>query len=308
MFLLCCVYLLLISQQYTYFIYLELIVYQNAETNLCVMNEFEKEYYENENFWKSEAFGDFDKNRIVETVSFIPREVNQLLDVGCGNGVFCNYLAIERNNIEITGLDRSETALKYLKTAKILGDITHIPFSDGKFQCVTCLEVLEHLTIEDYAKAIDELARVSSRYIILSVPYNENLEKNLTQCPKCKTAFNLDLHLRSFNKNDLEALLLHQDFECITLKTFGNRKKLIGSQLFRKIVKLNINRGFNSPICPICGFKNEEFHIEREGNVVPKTKSFISFIMNAINLFWPKINADDYWIIALYRKGNIHIS
>ena len=272
------------------------------------MNEFEKEYYENENFWKSEAFGDFDKNRIIETVSFIPQDVNQLLDVGCGNGIFCNYLLDERNNIKITGLDRSETALKYLRTEKILGDITHIPFEDGKFQCITCLEVLEHLTIGDYTKALSELARVSGSYIILSIPYNENLEKNLTQCPQCKTSFNLDLHLRSFTKNDLEELLLHQGFECISLKTFGIRKKLLGSTFLRKIVKPRINKGFNSPICPICGFKNEEFKIELERNIVNKTESFRSFVMNAINLLWPKIKADDYWIIALYRKREIHIS
>ena len=272
------------------------------------MNKFEKEYYENKNFWKSEAFGDPDKNRIKETVLFIPHDVEQLLDVGCGNGLFCNYLLTERNNLKITGLDRSETALKYLRTEKVLGDITHIPFGDGNFQCITCLQVLEHLTIEDYKKAISELTRVSSKYVIISVPYKEKIEKNLTQCPQCKTIFNLDLHLRNFTKNDLTELLLPHGFDCISLKTFGIKKKLLGSQFFRKIVKLKINRGFNSPICPICGFKNEEFITNLARNVIPQRKNAKSFVMNAINLLWPKIKTNDYWIIALYRKSENLVS
>lgn len=272
------------------------------------MSEFEKEYYENENFWKSEVFGDFDKKRIIETASFIPHDVEQLLDVGCGNGLFCNYLVNERSNIKITGLDRSETALKYLKTQKILGDITHIPFEDKTVQCITCLEVLEHLTIEDYAQALNELARVSSSYIILSVPFNENLEKNLTQCPKCKTIFNLDLHLRSFTKNDLKELFLKQGFECISLKTFGLRKKLLGSQFIRRIIKININKGFDSPICPICGFKNEEFNIDQERHSIPDARIFRSYTLKIINSFWPKVRAADYWIIALYKIREINIS
>ena len=43
-----------------------------------------------------------------------------------------------------------------------------IPFPDHKFDCVLCLDVLEHL--ENIHQVFDELCRVSSKYVIISLP------------------------------------------------------------------------------------------------------------------------------------------
>jgi len=43
-----------------------------------------------------------------------------------------------------------------------------IPFPDDTFDCVLCLDVLEHL--ENIHAVFDELCRVSSRYVIVSLP------------------------------------------------------------------------------------------------------------------------------------------
>ncbi len=57
------------------------------------MNGFERQYYEAEVFWEGDAVGD-DNNisRIKETAALIPASVTSLADIGCGNGVFVNYL------------------------------------------------------------------------------------------------------------------------------------------------------------------------------------------------------------------------
>ena len=44
-----------------------------------------------------------------------------------------------------------------------------LPFPDDSFPLVTCLEVLEHLP--DSTAGLQELARVSSEYVLLSVPH-----------------------------------------------------------------------------------------------------------------------------------------
>ncbi|PJB71163.1 MAG: hypothetical protein CO093_05760 [Alphaproteobacteria bacterium CG_4_9_14_3_um_filter_47_13] len=43
-----------------------------------------------------------------------------------------------------------------------------IPFEDNHFDCVLCLDVLEHL--DNIHKTFDELCRVSKKYVIISLP------------------------------------------------------------------------------------------------------------------------------------------
>lgn len=48
------------------------------------------------------------------------------------------------------------------------GDIYNLPYKDNSFDLVLSAEVLEHLENPD--EALDELKRVSKKYVILSVP------------------------------------------------------------------------------------------------------------------------------------------
>lgn len=43
-----------------------------------------------------------------------------------------------------------------------------LPFADGSFDCVLCLDVLEHL--DNPHQVFDELCRVSRRYVVVSLP------------------------------------------------------------------------------------------------------------------------------------------
>lgn len=77
-------------------------------------------------------------------------------------------------------VSESEVYLRKLgyKGAFFLGDVRHLNFKDTQFECAVCSEVLEHLqTEEDIDKAISEIIRVASRWII-TVPYNPRGQKN----------------------------------------------------------------------------------------------------------------------------------
>lgn len=81
-----------------------------------------------------------------------------VLDVGCGEGFVARAL-----DLPMIGLDyRSEAR------PAVLGDAAHLPVRDKAIRVVMCLEVLEHLP-EPWV-AIEELKRVCSGYLILSVP------------------------------------------------------------------------------------------------------------------------------------------
>lgn len=97
-----------------------------------------------------------------------------VLDAGCGEGFVYNHLATRLGDgVSFTGLDLSREALGEGRTrgsraALLRGSLMHIPFSGSSFDLVVCTEVLEHLS--QPVQILDELCRVSRRFVLLSVP------------------------------------------------------------------------------------------------------------------------------------------
>ena len=112
----------------------------------------------------------------------IPPDVSRILDVGCGDGAITDRLA---EAWEVTGVDASAAALAHVQTTAVQAPATALPFDDGAFDLVLSSEMLEHLTDEDYKAALSEMARVTRRYLLLSVPYREDLGFRVIRCPRC---------------------------------------------------------------------------------------------------------------------------
>ena len=270
------------------------------------MNNFEKLYYEDESFWGGEMLQDpANQERIKKTVDLIPQNVQSLVDVGCGNGVFVNYLNKFNPKIEILGLDRSEAALKYVKTNKQVCDIENIPLPNKSMDCITCLEVIEHLPVPVYEKALSELTRISNKYIIISVPFEENSEEFYNQCPSCKTIFNYEMHLRRFDDKKMQGLLNSYGFSCVELDHFGTTYKYLGHYAFRKIFYKEQFKQWRSPICPVCGYKANngfEHNIDSEmSTTISSKRKIISYLSAIPKLIWPKVKKN-YWVAALYKR------
>lgn len=261
------------------------------------MSNFEKEYYEFEQFWEGGSLEDaFTMLRINKTLELIPSEVTSLADIGCGNGVFINNLSLRRPEIRLLGVDRSSAALKYVKVDRIEASIESLPIKDEEFDCVTCLEVLEHIAAPVYRKSLEELIRISRKYIILSVPFDETIEAAYTKCPGCKSIFNRDLHLRKFNTADMKGLLNEWNFKCVDVFTTGELSHVRHLDKLNKYLYAEKYLEWNSPICPICGFAEKE---------TKKKRSFVRRVKDAfynrLISVWPKYKKC-YWIIALYKK------
>jgi len=273
------------------------------------MSDFEKEYYESEQFWAGEAIQDENNlKRFRETAVMIPADAASLADIGCGNGLFVNYLQTEKPALKLMGVDRSNAALKYVKTDKQIGDIAAIPLANSSYDCVTCLEVIEHLPVDVYGKALAELARVSGKYVIISVPYAEELEENQTQCPQCKTIFNADLHLRNFSDSTMQQLMQTYGFECVSFKKAGEIINYKGHYAFRKKFYPEQFRLWRSPICPVCGFRDKEQVPQQQrsaglqaSTAISPKRSMLSYFTGLPKLLWPK-EKKYFWIIALYKK------
>lgn len=171
------------------------------------MAGYESKYYDQTELWEKDLLSiPAERERITSTIELIPSDVRTILDVGCGNGAFLNSLS---DMYEAVGLDSSQEALKYVKTKAIHGDITALPFKSASFDLVTCLEVLEHLPSDVFEKALPELQRVSKKYIIISVPNDEDLDFSLVICPACRCWYNPNRHVRSFDSEKLNPRFAH---------------------------------------------------------------------------------------------------
>ena len=98
---------------------------------------------------------------------------NELLDVGCGEGVMlynmqtilkkkiCNAIDLEEKNI-------NDAKINFPNCNYKVNSIYHIDYPENSMELVTCLEVLEHL--DNPELGLKELHRVTQKHAILSVP------------------------------------------------------------------------------------------------------------------------------------------
>ena len=96
-------------------------------------------------------------------------QFRSVLDAGCGEGVVMDR-ALPRDSFGVDlDLERLAEARSVLELAKLgVGDVHRLPFPSRSFDLILTMEVFEHLGNPQMALA--EIARVSRRYILASVP------------------------------------------------------------------------------------------------------------------------------------------
>jgi SAM-dependent methyltransferase len=98
----------------------------------------------------------------------------RLLDVGCGEGALVDRY--RGRSIDAVGVDAYYQS-EHVQKASLLA----LPFADGSFEGVLCLDVLEHLSFLEQPRALGEIARVlcTGGRLLLSVPNLANLHSRL---------------------------------------------------------------------------------------------------------------------------------
>jgi ubiquinone/menaquinone biosynthesis C-methylase UbiE len=134
----------------------------------------------------------------------------RLLEVGCGEGRLLAHLFDHLPHlVRVAGCDVS--------LDKLAPDLPHaiefqqgsayaLPYEDGEFDLVVCCEVLEHL--EEPARALAELRRVTSRALLVSTP-REPLWRalNLLRLAYVRELGNTPGHVQHFSARSLADLL-----------------------------------------------------------------------------------------------------
>ena len=161
----------------------------------------DRQLYESAQVWNQRLQAG-QKNLMRAIRHFFPEGIRSALDVGCGDGKITHTLA-SGFGVPFVGLDSSVEALSRCRFRTVVGDATCLPFEGGEFEFVMTNDMLEHLPEELEAQAWRELFRVAEKWVMVSVPFREELLDATAQCHGCGAKYHVNWHKRSYDIHQL---------------------------------------------------------------------------------------------------------
>lgn len=107
---------------------------------------------------------------VIKIIKKLNLKRTKLLDVGCSSGYYYDFFKWAKLNVKYAGCDVSSDFISLAKRKHwgvdfSVAQIANLPYDDNSFDLVLASGVLH--TELNYRQAIEEIARVSSRYILL---------------------------------------------------------------------------------------------------------------------------------------------
>jgi hypothetical protein len=133
-----------------------------------------------------------------------------LADIGVGEGLALDRIRLD--GVVLVGVeyraDKLRCACDLIADLRgVVGDAGVLPLRDRAVAVTTCIEVLEHLT--EPRVAVAELARVSERASVVSVPWEPWFRLgNLARGKNVRRLGNDPEHLQAFTRRSLRSMLL----------------------------------------------------------------------------------------------------
>ncbi len=269
--------------------------------------KYHEEYYSNlgnlkvEEFVERKLLNELQLERINRTIAFFPEDIMSVLDVGAGYGVLLELLEKQRN-IKGVGVEIADVMIAYGRSRGVdlrKGDASQLEFPDNSFDIVVATEVIEHLPFGIYEKTLSEFERVSRKYIVISVPYNE--KRIFVRCPYCSAIVNNTYHLRSFTIESMHNLF--SNAKLVRIELIGQAPIVPFMGLLNKIR----NKWPPLLICPVCGYREETTYVNNATKMeqsllkngiisssLKMSKGIVKKLLSLMGLKKPR------WILALY--------
>ncbi len=182
-----------------------------TEADRAVARKFGKEFFDGD---RAHGYGGFSYNpRFWQPV--IPTfkeywklsEKSAVLDVGCAKGFMLHDLVQLIPGIKVAGVDVSdyaiENALDDIKSYVQVANAIDLPYPDKSFDVVISINTVHNLVLEECARALQEIERVSRGNSFITVDAYRNEEEktrmfawNLT----AKTIMSVDDWIKFFDK------------------------------------------------------------------------------------------------------------
>jgi len=154
-----------------------------------------------------------EQQRVADLMALLPDGLRSALDIGARDG-FLSRLLADRIGL-VTALDLTLPQIDDSRIQCVKGDIAALEFPDGSFDLVFCAEVLEHIPPPILGQACRELMRVSKRWLIIGVPYRQDIRMGRTTCQSCGKSNPPWGHVNSFDERRLHELFA----DCAAVRT-----------------------------------------------------------------------------------------
>jgi SAM-dependent methyltransferase len=140
------------------------------------MQQVPKEHYEFGSYTGFDRWATY-YYQVREILSLKP---DSMLEIGTGDGFLKRFIE-----------GATEVSYRSMDIAAdlhpdIVGSADSIPLRDGAVDVVVACEVLEHLPFEKFEKSLRELARVSRRHVLISLPHAGPRLKLSLKLPRIK--------------------------------------------------------------------------------------------------------------------------
>ncbi len=145
-----------------------------------------------------------EKERVSDLIGLIQGNGITALDIGARDGFISKLLT--DHFAKVTALDLEQPAIVHERIHCVKGNITALPFGDNSFDLVFCAEVLEHIPTHLLTTACNELIRVSKDYVLIGVPFKQDIRVGRTTCSGCGKVNPPWGHVNSFDEKKLELL------------------------------------------------------------------------------------------------------
>jgi SAM-dependent methyltransferase len=145
-----------------------------------------------------------ERNRIADLMGLLPADLTSILDIGARDGFISKLLADRIRNVTALDLEMPEIDDERIHCVK--GDLTRLDFPDDSFDIILCAEVLEHIPTRLLGAACGEMRRVAKKYLLIGVPYQQDLREARTTCYTCGERNPPWGHVNSFDEDRLKEL------------------------------------------------------------------------------------------------------
>jgi len=191
-----------------------------------------------------------------------------VLDAGCGSGWLTEILS--RRGFNVYSLDLGLDSIRRA-SARIgrvpdmasgsqveravfftLGDVYRLPYDDRCFDAVVASEILEHLDRPE--AAVQEFSRVirPGGTLVVSTPYDEEIEYTL--CIHCNRKTPVNAHLHSFDEKKIEQLLGSAGFSLNrTIRFVSRPAERLGLAGLTASLPHSLWRMFDGILCALFG-------------------------------------------------------
>ncbi len=254
------------------------------------------EYYKQAELWGGSP--DAYKVQVRDEIQrLLPKDVNCILDVGCGDGFITNSLPAK---FRVVGVDITRASLKYVTKDRMIGSIDNLPFANKSFDLVMANDVIEHIPEGIYARALQELQRVAKKYILITVPLMENLEFFMTKCSQCGQIYHINHHQRAFGIIELNELF--KDVWTPFVFVFSGESINPFQVIYRTVRnRLGILSEWNLSVCPKCQKKSSSREIS--STIDSDRVEYIALeLARSVPLHYASLHPDRSECLVLFKK------